>query len=57
MDGPTTAIPGSHKSALRHPKPQEEVSRSDAAAGEEVGTVEMYLKAGDALLLQERALL
>ncbi len=52
-DGPTTLIPGSHKSVLRHPKLQEDVYRSDAAAGEQVGMAEMYLKAGDALLFTD----
>jgi hypothetical protein len=52
-DGPTTLIPGSHKSAMRHPKLLEEVYRSDAAAGEQVGMVEMYLKAGDALMFTD----
>jgi hypothetical protein len=52
-DGPTTVIPGSHKSALRHPKLLEHVYRSDAAAGEQVGMVEVYLKAGDALLFTD----
>ncbi len=52
-DGPTTIIPGSHKSALRHPKLVETVYRSDAAAGEQVGMVELYLKAGDTLLFTD----
>jgi Phytanoyl-CoA dioxygenase (PhyH) len=52
-DGPTTLIPGSHKSVLRHPKLQEQVYRSDAAAGEQLGMSEMYLEAGDALLFTD----
>jgi hypothetical protein len=52
-DGPTTLIPGSHKSALAHPKLTEVVYRSDAAAGEQVGMVEQYLKAGDALMFTD----
>ncbi len=52
-DGATTVIPGSHKSALRHPKLLEEVYRSDAAAGEQMGMVEMYLKAGDVLMFTD----
>lgn len=52
-DGPTTLIPGSHKSAMRHPKLTEQVYRSDAAAGEQIGMVEKYLKAGDALIFAD----
>ena len=52
-DGPTTLIPGSHKSVLRHPQLLEDVYRSDAAAGEQVGMVELYLKAGDALMFTD----
>jgi len=52
-DGPTTIIPGSHKSALRHPQLVETVYRSDAAAGEQIGMVELYLKAGDTLLFTD----
>ena len=52
-DGPTTLIPGSHKSAMRHPKLLEQVYRSDAAAGEQMGMSEMYLKAGDTLLFTD----
>lgn len=52
-DGPTTLIPGSHKSAVRHPKLLEGIYRSDAAAGEQVGMKELYLKAGDALLFTD----
>ncbi len=52
-DGPTTIIPGSHKSAMRHPKLQENVYRSDAAAGEQIGMVELYLKAGDVLMFTD----
>lgn len=52
-DGPTTLIPGSHKSAMRHPKLTETVYRSDAAAGEQIGMVEKYLEAGDALLFTD----
>ena len=52
-DGPTTLIPGSHKSALRHPKLLEDVYRSDAAAGEQIGMVELYLKAGDVLMFTD----
>lgn len=52
-DGPTTIVPGSHKSAMRHPKLLEDVYRSDAAAGEQVGMTELYLKAGDTLLFTD----
>lgn len=52
-DGPTTLIPGSHKSAMRHPQLLEQVYRSDAAAGEQTGMVEMYLEAGDSLLFTD----
>ena len=52
-DGPTTIIPGSHKSVLRHPKLLEQVYRSDAAAGEQVGMVELYLEAGDVLMFTD----
>ena len=52
-DGATTVIPGSHKSAIRHPQLTEVAYRSDAAAGEQVGMQEVYLKAGDVLLLTD----
>lgn len=52
-DGPTTLIPGSHKSAMRHPQLMKQVYRSDAAAGEQIGMVELYLKAGDSLLFTD----
>jgi hypothetical protein len=52
-DGPTTVVPGSHKSAMRHPQLTEEIYRSDAAAGEQVGMIELYLNAGDALMFTD----
>ena len=52
-DGATTLIPGSHKSALKHPKLHEGIYRSDAAAGDQIGMKEMYLEAGDALLFTD----
>jgi hypothetical protein len=52
-DGPTTIVPGSHKSALKHPQLTETVYRSDAAAGEQVGMIELYLDAGDTLLFTD----
>lgn len=52
-DGPTTIIPGSHKSVLRHPKLLEDIYRSDAAAGEQIGMEELYLKAGDVLMFTD----
>ncbi|MBM3264347.1 MAG: phytanoyl-CoA dioxygenase family protein [candidate division Zixibacteria bacterium] len=52
-DGATTLIPGSHKSAIRHPKLTEQGYRSDDAAGNQVGMKEMYLDAGDILLFTD----
>jgi hypothetical protein len=52
-DGPTTVIPGSHKSVLRHPELLKDVYRSDAAAGGQIGMVELYLNAGDTLMFTD----
>jgi hypothetical protein len=52
-DGPTTIVPGSHKSVLKHPQLTETVYRSDAAAGEQIGMIELHLEAGDTLLFTD----
>jgi len=52
-DGPTTLIPGSHKSAMRHPMLADQIYRSDDAAGNQVGMEELYLEAGDVLMLTD----
>ena len=52
-DGATTLIPGSHKSAMRHPELLEQTYRSDAAAGNQFGMKELYLEAGDVLMLTD----
>ena len=52
-DGATTVIPGSHKSAIRHPMLTGQIYRSDDAAGNQVGMTELYLEAGDVLMLTD----
>ena len=52
-DGATTVIPGSHKSAMRHPQLLEQTYRSDDAAGNQFGMKELYLDAGDVLMLTD----
>jgi hypothetical protein len=52
-DGPTTLIPGSHKSAMRHPMLKEQGYRSDDAAGNQLGMEELYLEAGDVLMFTD----
>ena len=52
-DGATTVIPGSHKSAVRHPQLTEVTYRSDDAAGLQVGMKEVYMEAGDVLMLTD----
>jgi hypothetical protein len=52
-DGATTLIPGSHKSAIRHPMLQQQGYRSDDAAGNQIGMVELYMEAGDVLLFTD----
>lgn len=52
-DGATTLIPGSHKSAMRHPMLKEQGYRSDAAAGNQAGMEELYLEAGDVLMFTD----
>jgi len=52
-DGAPTLIPGSHKSAMRHPKLSGQVYRSDEAGGEQVGMKEMHLEAGDTVLFTD----
>ncbi|MCE9589311.1 MAG: phytanoyl-CoA dioxygenase family protein [Planctomycetes bacterium] len=57
-DGPTTLIPGSHKSAMPHPalrdpKGGNTVYRSDKAAGLARGMVEVYAEAGDVVMFTD----
>ncbi len=52
-DGATTVIPGSHKSALRHPLLTEQVYRSDDAAGKQIGMKELHMEAGDVLMFAD----
>jgi len=58
-DGATTVVPGSHKSAMSHPaltgkgKGGNISYRMDEAAGKQVGMEELYLEAGDVLLLTD----
>ena len=52
-DGATTVIPGSHKSAMRHPLLTEEVYRSDDAAGNQIGMKELHMETGDVLMLTD----
>lgn len=54
-DGATTVVPGSHKSAMRHPMlvGVQQVYRSDAAAGDQIGMEELHLGAGDVLMLTD----
>ncbi|MBM3280127.1 MAG: phytanoyl-CoA dioxygenase family protein [Candidatus Handelsmanbacteria bacterium] len=52
-DGPTSLIPGSHKSAMKHPKLTEQYYRSDDAAGNQMGMEELYLEAGDVLMFTD----
>lgn len=52
-DGPTSLIPGSHKSAMKHPKLTEQYYRSDDAAGNQLGMEELYLEAGDVLMFTD----
>ncbi len=54
-DGATTVVPGSHKSAMRHPMlvGEQHVYRSDAAAGDQIGMEELHLGAGDVLMLTD----
>ena len=52
-DGATVIIPGSHKSDFPHPK-QDSVGNISIGPGEKLeGTVEVHLKAGDALLFND----
>jgi len=58
-DGPTTVVPGSHKSATPHPyfKSQKDggntVTNYDTPASEAEGMIECCLKAGDALIFTD----
>jgi len=52
-DGATTVIPGSHKSAMRHPKLSDQTYRSDDAAGNQFGMKELHLQTGDVLMLTD----
>ncbi|NKB72797.1 MAG: hypothetical protein GKR89_37475 [Candidatus Latescibacteria bacterium] len=54
-DGATTLIPGSHKSAMRHPmlNGEQKVYRSDDAAGNQIGMQELHLDAGDVLMFTD----
>jgi hypothetical protein len=55
-DGATAVVPGSHKSDLPHPR-QEPGGGLSSASGEDLeGAEECFLKAGDALLLNDFAL-
>lgn len=52
-DGATTIIPGSHKSAMKHPMLLQEGYRSDVTAGAQVGMKEIYLETGDVLMFAD----
>jgi len=60
-DGPTTVIPGSHKSHEVHPALRAEGDRAgkpqshndDVVAAEQLNMMEVYLKAGDALMFTD----
>lgn len=52
-DGATTIIPGSHKSAMKHPMLLQEGYRSDVTAGAQVGMKEIFLEAGDVLMFAD----
>ena len=56
-DGPTTLVPGSHKSAETHPRLMVDgkgrVSHGKEPAGTAVGMKEMYMKTGDALFFAD----
>lgn len=58
-DGPTTVVPGSHKSVAPHPyfKKQKDggntVTNYDTPADEAEGMVEVHLKAGDAVMFTD----
>lgn len=54
-DGATTFVPGSHKSDLAHPRQEARGGLSKASGEELEGAEEVYLKAGDALLLNDYA--
>jgi len=60
-DGPTTVVPGSHKSHEVHPalravgdrKGKPESYNDDIVAAEQLGMIEVHLKAGDALMFTD----
>ena len=53
-DGPTTLVPGSHKAAIPHPKlTGGTVYRTDGAAGEQLGMMELYLNKGDTVMFTD----
>ena len=54
-DGAPTLIPGSHKTAIPHPRlaGDSRVYRSDEAAGSAVGMRELHLEAGDTILFTD----
>ncbi len=52
-DGATVAIPGSHKSSFQHPQQVEGVGITKRPGQEVEGTVELYLRAGDAVLFND----
>lgn len=54
-DGATAVVPGSHKSDLAHPRQDARGGISQASGEELEGAEEVYLKAGDALLLNDFA--
>ena len=52
-DGATVLIPGSHKSAFRHPQQSSGTNITPVPGQEIEGTAEMHLEAGDALLIND----
>lgn len=54
-DGATAVVPGSHKSDLPHPRQDAKGGLSKASGEELEGAMEVLLKAGDALLLNDYA--
>ncbi len=55
-DGATVIVPGSHKSALRHPRQKTSGGISEAFGEAVEGAVEVHLKAGDALIFNDSLL-
>ena len=52
-DGPTVLVPGSHKSDFPHPMQIEDAGISKGPGEKVEGAVEIYMKAGDALLIND----